>query len=927
MPEFTHPGFLLLLLVAAGALLLGQRRSLADLSPAGRRACLLTRGALLGCLALALAGPRWRSRAEEALGVVFAVDASASIGPEARAAARAFVEASLAARRPGDAAGIVGFAQKPALWLPPTTATRPLPAAAFPEIPEAERAATDLGRALDFAGAALPPEVAGRRVVLLTDGNDTAGTAREAAARLRGGVAGGGDNDGVELWTVPLRNPDRPEALVESLEVPRTLAPGETFDARVTLRANVATRARVNLYADRFLADHRDDVAVQKGTTEIVFPNLRAPAGGGLAGFEAEILPEADTLVENNRIGAVAALAGAPRVLLVDGDERTATPLADALRAEKIDVDLRGPAGLPTTLEDLQRFDLLLLSDVSALGLGRETMELYRRWVSDFGGGFALLGGENSFGVGGYYRTPIETMLPVRLEHDDRQETPTVALLVVLDRSGSMTATVSGQTKISLADQGAILALNVLGPRDLFGLTAVDTVVRPVVPMGPVTSTATSRAAAAERIAAIDAGGGGIYIYTSLVDAFRVLRETSAKIKHCILFSDAADAEEKAAGEMADGAKGAGTALDLVGTMRAERITVSVVGLGGANDKDVPFLKLLADGGGGRFYLTEDARNLPQIFSTETMKVAQSSLVEEPTAARPAAPSPITAGLDWEGAPLLLGYHATKPKPTAEVALLTETGEPLLATWRYGLGQTAAWTSDAKARWAAEWVGSWPGYGKFWAQFARALLRRDARGGFAVRATETTGGERLRLEIDAVSPEGQFRDGLTVTVAALDPASGESRAFPAVQTGPGLYRAEVPLTPNAATATAAGGGEGSLMLAVSAAELSGERPFVLGHARSVPAEFRRLTPDENLLRELAETTGVRGRFNPVPEEVFRVRPAVGGRGGRVRDLTGAFLLAALLWLPVDVFLRRRTWQSSRGARVSVREARQTASVP
>ena len=482
MPEFTHPGFLLLLLLAAGVLVLGQRRSLADLSPAGRRACLGVRAALLGCLALALAGPRWRERAGDSLGVLFVVDASASVGPEARAAARAFVATGFAARRPGDAAGVLGFAKRPALWLAPTTEpTAPLPVA-FPEFPESERAATDVGRALDLAAAALPTASAGRRVVLLTDGNDTAGAARGAAARLRA--------TGAELWTVPLRNPARPEVLVESLDLPRSLAPGEAFDARAVLRANVATRARVNLYADRFLVDHRDDVPVNPGRTEVTFPSLRAPAGGGLAGYEAEILPEADTRVENNRAGAVAALAGPPRVLLVDGDERTAAPLAEALRAERLDVDLRGPAGLPTTLEDLQRFDLVMLSDVSALGLGRETMELYRRWVGDLGGGFALLGGENSFGVGGYYRTPIETMLPVRLEHDDRQETPTVALLVVLDRSGSMTATAGGQTKISLADQGAVLAMNVLGPRDLFGLTAVDTVVHPVVPMGRVAETA-----------------------------------------------------------------------------------------------------------------------------------------------------------------------------------------------------------------------------------------------------------------------------------------------------------------------------------------------------------------------------------------------------------------------------------------------------
>jgi uncharacterized membrane protein len=152
--------------------------------------------------------------------------------------------------------------------------------------------------------------------------------------------------------------------------------------------------------------------------------------------------------------------------------------------------------------------------------------------------------------------------------------------------------------------------------------------------------------------------------------------------------------------------------------MVSAKITTSVVALGAETDKDTTFLRQLADRGNGRFYLTNDATSLPQIFSTETMKVTQSSMVEEPFLAAPATPSPLTAGIDWAEAPLLLGYNTTRPKPTAELLLGTERGEPLLATWRYGLGQAAAFTSDAKSRWASEWLG-WPGYGKFWAQIVR----------------------------------------------------------------------------------------------------------------------------------------------------------------------------------------------------------------
>ena len=882
--ELVHPWFLALAALAAPLLALSLRRSLADLTPAQRRACLLVRTLLLGCILLALAGVRWQRRGDD-LAVVFLVDDSASISPEARAVARRYVESSVPHRRAHDAVGVLGFAATPAVWQAPAPSSAL--AAHWPETPAAVRAGTDIGRALEFAAAVLPPGSA-RRVVLLSDGNDTADAGAAAAARLAA--------DGVEIDTVPLHNPALPEVFVAAVNVPGGLKSGEPFDLRADIESNVATTAKVNLYQNQFLAG-QSELPVHPGHNEVKFPNLRA--ADGFTHYEVEILPAADTRLENNRAGATVALGGHPRVLLVAGDEEKAAPLAGALREAKIDVEVRGPAGLPRTLTELQRFDLFALSDVSALQMTRDQMELYRAWVQQFGGGFLMIGGENSFGVGGYYRTPVETMLPVRTDHDDRQETPTVAMYVVLDSSGSMTAPVGGTTKIGLADQGAVLAMNVLGSKDLFGLTAVDTVVHTVVPLGP----AGAKGASEQKILGITAGGGGIYIYTGLADAFRVVRAANAKIKHVLLFSDSADAEEKTAGEMPDGAKGGGTSLDLASEMLAEKITVSVVGLGGERDKDVPFLRAVAERGNGRFYQTDDARNLPQIFSTETMKVAQSSLVEEPFVPVPAAPSPLAAGIDWKNCPPLLGYNSTKPKPTADITLATELGEPLLATWRYGLGQTAAFTSDASARWAGEWL-TWDGYGKFWAQVVRGLLRRSEQAAFQVRQTELGDGSRLRLDIDALTPEGGFRDRLPIDITALDTATGDSRQARAEQVGPGSYRAEfdLPGPPAGADDPDPAAAGSTTMFSVSSSELL-ERPYVFGHTRSYPREFLRTGTDDDGLRSLAAAG--HGRFDPPAAAVFAPPTHFSLRG---LDLTNYFLAAALLLLPIDIFLRRRTWK-------------------
>ncbi len=243
------------------------------------------------------------------------------------------------------------------------------------------------------------------------------------------------------------------------------------------------------------------------------------------------------------------------------------------------------------------------------------------------------------------------------------------------------------------------------------------------------------------------------------------------------------------------------------------------------------------------------------------MKVAQSSLVEEPFVPVPAAPSPLAAGIDWKTCPPLLGYNSTKPKPTADIALATELGEPLLATWRYGLGQTAAFTSDAAARWAGEWL-TWDGYGKFWAQVVRGLLRKSEQAAFQVRQTELGDGSRLRLDIDALTPEGGFRDRLPIDVTALDAGSGQTRTARAEQTGPGSYRAEFDLSP-AADATRAGNGDDHVLgqFARAARAALRFRPHSLLSAR-VPAHRgeRRFSPRDGCRRARPVRPDRRRRF-------------------------------------------------------------------
>ena len=271
------------------------------------------------------------------------------------------------------------------------------------------------------------------------------------------------------------------------------------------------------------------------------------------------------------------------------------------------------------------------------------------------------------------------------------------------------------------------------------------------------------------------------------------------------------------------------------------------------------------------------------------MKVAQSSLVEEPTQAIAPKPAPLLAGIDWAQSPLLLGYNATKPKPGADVLLATERGEPLLALWRYGLGQTAAFTSDAKARWASEWL-TWPGYSKFWAQVARGLLRKSGNAAFEVARREL--GDALELRIEATTPEGAFRNRLPIAVTSRgvnEPPDAVQRAA-ALQDAPGSYVAKVPLAP-----------EGTTVINISSPDLP-DGGTALAHTRSYPREFLSRDTNEGLLRAIAAAGG--GKYDAAASEVFQRGSEAGTRRS---DLGNWFLVAALILMPLDIYLRRRTW--------------------
>ena len=336
------------------------------------------------------------------------------------------------------------------------------------------------------------------------------------------------------------------------------------------------------------------------------------------------------------------------------------------------------------------------------------------------GGGVIATGGAFGFAPE-YADTPLSRMLPVEIESQGQVEDPRVAMAIMLDRSGSMGARVGRHTKIQLAVEAALAAAFTLRPDDILALGSVDTKTTWNHPLGPLTGLAARR----ESIRSLDAGGGGIYVYTALVDAYAALGKAVAPVRHVILFADTADAEEQAE-NCSYGAcpNAAHTAGDIAETARRSGITTSVVGIGREGDSDTQFLRKLAGSGGGRFYITGNAADLRRIFVSEARVATRSNLREGPVSLTVAEDHPDLAGVYVSAFPPLGGFVEAKRRGTADTALVTRADDrPILASWRYGLGKVVTLTTDLRADWKSGW-STFKGAGQVLRQAVRFAVRR-----------------------------------------------------------------------------------------------------------------------------------------------------------------------------------------------------------
>lgn len=849
--SFVTPAALALLLLLPMLwliTLLAPRRS----SGARVWGSLVLRSIILVALVFSLAGAQLVSPVREVT-TVFLIDASDSVAPAQRDQALQYVDQALSSMPAGDQAAVIVFGENALVERAPDSLVA---LGRLSSVPVTTR--TNIQDAIQL-GLALFPAETQKRLVLLSDGGENSGRAADAArlAAVRG----------VPIDTVTLRSERGPDVIVGALNAPGNAREGQEIALGVTISSSFATTGQLQIFVDGQLIGQQDQV-IEAGTNEVA---IRIPAGeAGFRRIEVRLEAQGDTEPQNNRTAAFTEVQGPPRILLIASEPARAVNLQAALDGVGVRTEVVEPGQAPATLEQLGDYAGVVIVDTPARLMPRELLLILPAYVQDLGRSLAMIGGVDSYGAGGYRRAPADTagrtledVLPVNLDPLDTTQQPDLALVMVIDHSGSMDEPSSSgsRTKLDLAKEAVYQASLGLSERDQIGLVVFDDMAEWVMRIQQLPP-----AVEIEQALGTFGPGGGTNIRPGIEQAAQALMTVDAKIKHVLLLTDG----------IADS-----NYVELVDQMRAAGITISTIAIGADAN---PNLEDVANRGGGRFLRVERAEEVPQVFLQETVLVAGRDIIEEPFVPLVSLQAPIVRGLT--SLPALYGYNGVETKEAARTILMTPDGKPILAQWQYGLGRAVAWTSDFQGKWGRDWV-QWDQFPRFAGGLIDLLLPPQDTGQLSLRAT--TSGAQALLDLTAQDEQGRPLNELVLQAQLVDPES-QPAPLKFTQIGPGRYRA-----------VANTGTPGVYLAQVAASDGQGQSIGMVttGLAVSYSLEYSDKRENPQLLRELAAFSG--GRVDPLAETVFEPSTQV---VGSVRDIGIPLLWLALLLWPLDIGLRR-----------------------
>ena len=708
--------------------------------------------------------------------------------------------------------------------------------------------ASDLSSALTLASALLPEDAQGR-IVVLSDGatEDVRAAAQQLAAR------------GVTVDYQSFSGDALPDAQISQLNVPSRVYQGQSFTVTVQVTANHDTTGTLVLYQNRTPVSSRE-VTLRRGDNTFTFRDTAAETG--VVTYEARLISKGDSCAQNDSMGGYVYVQGAPKLLLVEGRQGEGSEMAAMLSAAAMQYETVLPAQLPYDAEQLRQYDGVVLVNVDYDAADEEQWAALDSAVRVLGRGLTVIGGDSSYALGGYRGSKLEEMLPVTIDVRNKLDLPSLALMLVIDKSGSMTDGMFGTTRLELAKEAAMRAAEVLTPNDQVGVIAFDDAAKWVVNL----QKAEDVEAIQNQIGTIRPGGGTAF-FTALYEATYALMNAQAQQKHIIFLTD---------GEAGDTGY-----LQLCDIMQQNDITLTTVAVGSGADQAT--LRTLAQQGGGRAYAANEFDNLPKIFTKETYLVSGSYVQNRTFTPVITEQSALT---DFDGFPQLSGYLAATEKSLAAVSLMSDREDPILAWWQYGAGRVVAFMADSRGAWTSEFL-QWDQAAAFYGGMAAFTLPGEEREG---QLTTERQGDALRIVYTA--PEGA-QTGLSTSVTALLP-DGTQTQLALQESAPGVYEGEI-----------AAAQLGAYALRVEQRDASGELQRVMegGAVNGYSGEYDlRNQNAESTLPYLSALTGGR-EITDSAEMLKSTHAVVRAR----RDLTQPLLWALMVLLLCDIALRRLSW--------------------
>jgi len=821
------------------------------------------RGIEVALLLLAIAGPIATQRTTTAT-AIFVLDASASVQPASADAASRWITGSVATAGIDANSAIIRFGAEPDLIVPPSPASALSPEWTGSGMDPANASATSIGSALDLALAL--PVGEQRRIVLLSDGANNAGDVNEVLERAR--------QHGVPIDVVTLNGIDANDLRIAQVTGPSAVWQGEPVSLLVSVGSGTAGTANLTVTIDGEIASQQT-VSLTPGTTSLT---VSAPAlSPGFHAVEIEVSgnPDFDTTVENNRAPFAVVVRDRPQVLVIAPVGADPDRFVSALTTQGALVDQRVPADVPSELAQLSQWDAIVLDNVPSWDLStRQQQALIDHTRS--GRGLIVIGGSASYGPGSYAGTPLAAALPVSVKVTDGRQRPKVAVMIVMDKSGSMSydPNANGTSKLSLAKDGVITAASALSSGDEIGVIAFND-----KPIWALPMTRIGGASVLDQINQVIAPlkpDGGTEIYPALQLAYDSLRNTDADVRHIILLSD---------GKSRSGTTAAFE--ELIADASKDNVTLSAVALG--TDADIALLQAMASQGRGRYHFATTPDQIPRITFQEARSAGSQSVLRGAFQPVQQQPSPILNGIDVTTLPSIDGYNFAQGRPGAQVDLVSDRRDPLLAKWQLGLGRVIAWTADDGSDFASAW-NAWPDYDLFWGNALRWSLP-DPNDGYVTVSSYQEGLDTV-ISFDTRQSDGSTIR-LTETTASITQPDGSVIERPLTAAGTGIWRARL-VAP----------APGAYQVTMQAGEVAATRSGGMISAVVVPPsqELQPSTSGTGLMQQIATITSgsVRSLDDVAGIDLFAGNGNSGSAPGTIRQVwylpLGAFLVVFLLEL-------------------------------